>query len=63
MLLGEADGSETESYTLDGPLSRPFQDGLFVDMQADGDGASVEQGRFYWIHGPLDRAAPRVRMH
>jgi len=46
MLLGEPDGPETQPDTLDGTLARPFQDGLFVDMQTGCDGAFVEQGRF-----------------
>ena len=46
ILLGEADCPESQPYTLDGTLARPFQDDLFVNMQTNCDNAFVEQGRF-----------------
>jgi hypothetical protein len=42
MLFGEPDCPETKPYALDCSLARPFQDGLFVDMQTGCDGAFVE---------------------
>ena len=51
MLLCEADRPESQAETLNGPLSCPFQNGLFVDMQTGGNGAFIKQGRFYLFHG------------
>jgi len=60
MLLGEPDRAETQPDALDASFARPFQNGLFVDMQTGGDGAFVEQGRFNRIHGRSgSQIAPR----